>query len=79
MLAVAPTNRQSKQVHAVLAVVPISEWYIAAVRSFAPNDGKRHPTLIAIDSAEAIAAEPSSKNSAPKLKRTSLYLAGHFI
>jgi hypothetical protein len=40
----------------VLAVVPISDRYIAAVRSFAPNDGKRHPTLIAIDSAEAIAA-----------------------
>jgi len=54
---------QSKQVHAVLAVVPISERYIAAVRSFAPNDGKRHPTLIAIDSAEAIAASAKSFES----------------
>ena len=54
---------QSKQVHAVLAVIPISDRYIAAVRSFAPNDGKRNPTLIAIDSAEAIAASAKTFES----------------
>ena len=47
----------------MLAVVPISDRYIAAVRSFAPNDGKRHPTLIAIDSAEAIAASAKTSES----------------
>jgi TRAP transporter TAXI family solute receptor len=47
---------QSKQIHALLAVVPISERYIAALRALLPSEGKRHPTLIAIESAEAIAA-----------------------
>jgi hypothetical protein len=37
-------------------VVPISERYIAGLRTLLPPDGKRHPTLIAIESAEAIAA-----------------------
>jgi TRAP transporter TAXI family solute receptor len=47
---------QSKQVHAVLAVIPISERYIAGLRALLPPDGKRHPILIAIESAQAIAA-----------------------
>jgi TRAP transporter TAXI family solute receptor len=47
---------QAKQVHAVLAVVPISEHYIGELRGFFPREGKRHPTLLAIESAEAIAA-----------------------
>jgi TRAP transporter TAXI family solute receptor len=46
---------QGKQVQAVLAVVPITERYVTALRSFM-TDGKRQPTLIAIESAEAIAA-----------------------
>jgi len=47
---------KSKQIHALLAVMPISERYIGILRSLAPSEGKRHPTLIAIESAEAIAA-----------------------
>jgi TRAP-type uncharacterized transport system substrate-binding protein len=46
---------QGKQVQALLAVVPISERYIAGLRSLVPPDGKRQPTLLAIESAEAIA------------------------
>jgi TRAP transporter TAXI family solute receptor len=47
---------QSKQIHALLVVMPISERYISNLRALAPSEGKRHPILIAIDSAEAIAA-----------------------
>ena len=47
---------QGKQIHALLAVVPIVERYIAALRASFPSEGKRHPTLIAIEAAEAIAA-----------------------
>lgn len=47
---------QSKQIHALLAAIPISERYITALRALFPPDGKRHATLIAIESAEAIAA-----------------------
>jgi TRAP-type uncharacterized transport system substrate-binding protein len=46
---------QAKQIHALLAVIPISERHIAMLRSLFPPDGKRNPTLIAIDAAEAIA------------------------
>jgi TRAP-type uncharacterized transport system substrate-binding protein len=46
---------QAKQIHALLAVVPISDRHLSALRSSFPPDGKRNPTLIAIDAAEAIA------------------------
>ena len=54
---------QSKRVHALLAVMPISEKYIATLRSFVPVEGKRSPTLIAINSAEAIAASAKAYES----------------
>jgi TRAP transporter TAXI family solute receptor len=47
---------QGKQIHALLAVVPITERYITALRGLLPSEGRRHPMLIAIESAEAIAA-----------------------
>lgn len=57
------TAIQSKQIHALLAVFPISDRYVAALRSFAPPEGKRQPSLIAIDSAEAIALESKAYES----------------
>ena len=54
---------QAKQIHALLAVVPISERYITALRAFFASEGKRHPTLIPIESAEAIAAVAKSYES----------------
>jgi TRAP-type uncharacterized transport system substrate-binding protein len=47
---------QTKQVSALLAVVPISEKYLAIIRNFFNGDPRRRPTLIPIESAEAIAA-----------------------
>jgi TRAP transporter TAXI family solute receptor len=46
---------ESKQIHALLAVIPISDKYLALLRSFFPAGHKQNPTLIPIDAAEAIA------------------------
>jgi TRAP transporter TAXI family solute receptor len=54
---------QSKHIHALLAVAPISDRYIAALRSFVPANEKRHPIMIAIDSAEAIAVSAKAFES----------------
>src|SRR5262245_1352947 len=47
---------KSKQVNALLVVMPISEKYLAMLRTLFPRNGKSNPTLIAIESAGAIAA-----------------------
>jgi TRAP transporter TAXI family solute receptor len=46
---------RSKQVGALLVVVPISEKYLSLVRSFFPANAKQKLGLVPIDSAEAIA------------------------
>jgi hypothetical protein len=46
---------QSKQVHALLVVIPVSAKYLAIVRDFFPANAKKQPALIAIESAGAIA------------------------
>ena len=46
---------KSKQVAALLIVVPIAEKYLALLRSLFPKTGKTKPTLIPIESAGAIA------------------------
>ena len=59
---------QSKRVHALLAVMPISEKYIATLRSFVPVEGKRSPTLIAINSAKRLPhpPKPTRATSCPR-------------
>src|SRR5262249_11605348 len=47
---------KSKQVSALLVVMPISEKYLAMLRNLFPRNSKSNPTLIPIESAEAIAA-----------------------
>jgi TRAP transporter TAXI family solute receptor len=47
---------KSKQVSALLVVMPISEKYLAILRNLFPRNSKSNPTLIPIESAEAIAA-----------------------
>src|SRR6478735_6602412 len=46
---------QSKQVSAVLVVIPLAEKYLSLVRGFFQLDHKKVPTLISIESAGAIA------------------------
>src|SRR5690606_2922265 len=47
---------KSRKVQALLIVTPISGRYLAMVRNFFPRDSKKSPTLLAIESAGAIAA-----------------------
>ena len=47
---------QGKKVQALLFVTPISGRYLTMLRNFFPRDVKKSPTLLAIDSAGAIAA-----------------------
>ncbi len=47
---------QSKQVQALMIVAPISERYLTQICTFFPRDAKQKPTLLAVDSAGAIAA-----------------------
>ena len=47
---------KSKQVSALLVVMPITEKYLAMLRNLFPRNGKANPTLIPIELAEAIAA-----------------------
>src|SRR5262245_53797881 len=51
-----PPALRSKQVSALLVVMPISEKYLAMLRNLLPRNGKSNPTLIPIESAGAIAA-----------------------
>jgi TRAP transporter TAXI family solute receptor len=51
-----PQALKSKQVSALLIVMPISEKYLAMLRNVFPRTGKSNATLIPIESAEAIAA-----------------------
>jgi len=46
---------QSKQVSALLVVIPLTEKYLSLVKGFFPQGSKATPVLIAIDSAAAIA------------------------
>lgn len=46
---------QSKEIGALLAVVPLTEKYLSQLRGLFPQGGKKVPVLIAIDSAGAIA------------------------
>ena len=52
---IAPAT-QAKQVQALMIVAPISERYLAQIRALFPRDAKQKPTLLAVDSAGAIAA-----------------------
>jgi TRAP transporter TAXI family solute receptor len=47
---------QGKKVQALLIVAPISGRYLSMLRNFFPRDAKKSPTLLAIESAGAIAA-----------------------
>jgi hypothetical protein len=47
---------KSKQVNALLVVMPIAEKYLAMLRALFPRNGKSNPALIAIESAGAIAS-----------------------
>jgi TRAP transporter TAXI family solute receptor len=47
---------KSKQVNALLVVMPIAEKYLAMLRNLFPRNGKSNPGLIAIESAGAIAS-----------------------
>ena len=54
-MADVPQALHSKQVSAVLFVTPLTDKYLSAVRSAVQGRGKKKPTLIAIEAAEAIA------------------------
>jgi TRAP transporter TAXI family solute receptor len=47
---------KTKQVSALLVVMPISDKYLGMLRDLFPRNGKSNPTLLAIESAGAIAA-----------------------
>lgn len=54
---------KSKQVQALMIVAPISEHYLTQIRNFFPRDAKQKATLLAVDSAGAIAAVERSYES----------------
>ncbi len=54
-LADARHALQSKEVSALLVVIPLSEKYLSLVRGFFQQNAKKSPVLISIDSAGAIA------------------------
>jgi TRAP-type uncharacterized transport system substrate-binding protein len=54
-LADARRALQSKEISALLVVIPLSQKYLSLVRGFFQQDSKISPVLIAIDSAGAIA------------------------
>jgi TRAP-type uncharacterized transport system substrate-binding protein len=55
VLADVPQALHSKQVNAVLFVVPPTGKYLSIVRTAVPGNGKTKPTLVAIENAGAIA------------------------
>lgn len=56
VLTDVPHAIKSKQVNALLVVMPITDKYLGLVRNLYPRNAKSGPTLIPIESAEAIAA-----------------------
>jgi TRAP-type uncharacterized transport system substrate-binding protein len=56
MPAEIPAAIGSKQVQALMIVAPISERYLTQIRVLFPRDAKQKPTLLAVESAGAIAA-----------------------
>ena len=56
-IAPADTRRaiETKEVSAILIVIPLTEKYLTLVRNLFPQNGKANPVLIPIDSAGAIA------------------------
>ena len=54
---------QAKQISALLVVAPLSERYLTLIRNLFQMNSKRKPTLIAIESAEAIATEMKAYES----------------
>ncbi|MEA2822655.1 MAG: hypothetical protein QOJ86_4659, partial [Bradyrhizobium sp.] len=56
-IAPADTRRaiESKEVNAILIVIPLTEKYLTLVRNLFPQNGKANPVLIPIESAGAIA------------------------
>jgi hypothetical protein len=64
-LAIAdlPKALQSKQVNAVLMVVPATDKYLSMVRTAVQGAGKKKPTLIPIDAAGAIATTAKAYES----------------
>jgi TRAP transporter TAXI family solute receptor len=55
-LAEVPQALKTKQISALLVVMPLTEKYLTILRGFFPKTGKAKPTLIPIESAGAIAA-----------------------
>ena len=55
-LAEIPQALKSKQVDALLVVMPLTEKYLTMLRNFIPKAGKLNPTVVPIESAGAIAA-----------------------
>jgi TRAP-type uncharacterized transport system substrate-binding protein len=55
-LSEVPQALKSKQVAALLGVMPLTQKYLTILRGFFPKSGKAKPTLIPIESAGAIAA-----------------------
>jgi hypothetical protein len=55
-LSEIPQALKSKQVAALLGVMPLTQKYLTILRGFFPKSGKAKPTLIPIESAGAIAA-----------------------
>jgi TRAP-type uncharacterized transport system substrate-binding protein len=51
-----PQAFKAKQISALLVVLPLSEKYLTLLRNLFPKSGKQKPTLVAIESAGAIAA-----------------------
>src|SRR5262249_581366 len=56
VLTDVPHAIKSRQVNALLVVMPITEKYLGLLRNLFPRNAKSGPTLIPIESAEAIAA-----------------------
>jgi hypothetical protein len=56
VIADVPKALRSKQVSAVLVVLPVTERYLSIFRTAFRGTGKKKPTLIAIDEAGAIAS-----------------------
>jgi TRAP-type uncharacterized transport system substrate-binding protein len=55
-LVEVPQALKTKQISALLVVMPLTEKYLTILRGFFPKTGKAKPTLIPIESAGAIAA-----------------------
>ena len=54
-IADVPEALHAKQVNAVLFVMPVTDKYLSIVRTAVPGNGRKKPTLVAIEAAGAIA------------------------